>query len=140
MCGMKKFSIIDHTADVGVAACGGTREELFANAALGMFSIVGDPARVVPRQKRSIHAAAANIESLLAAFLTELLYLFEIEHFMPCDLSVESVSDSDVRATVRGEPISYKHEIYTEIKAVTHHELKVQQSDSGWTATVIFDV
>ena len=37
---VKRFQIIEHTADVGMIAYGRTLAEAFANAAYGMFSII----------------------------------------------------------------------------------------------------
>ena len=70
---VQPFEIVDHTADVGVRAYGATPEELFANAALGMFSIIGDVERVAPRETRDVRAEAEDVALLLAAFLGELL-------------------------------------------------------------------
>ena len=137
---MHKFEILDHTADIGVAAYGATLEELFANAALGMFTIVGDPTRVAPREEREVHVRSDDIESLLAAFLAELLYLFEVGRFMPHRTVVQAVSDNEIRATVHGEPVSPLHDLTTDIKAVTHHGLLVEKRDDLWRATVLFDV
>ena len=36
------FEIIEHTAEIGIAARGGALEEAFANAARGMFSLMID--------------------------------------------------------------------------------------------------
>ncbi|PIU56057.1 MAG: protein archease, partial [Chloroflexi bacterium CG07_land_8_20_14_0_80_51_10] len=36
---MQNFEIIDHTADVGIVAYGDSVEEVFINAAYGMFSL-----------------------------------------------------------------------------------------------------
>lgn len=136
----RRFEIIDHTADVGLAAYGATCEELFANAALGMFSVIGDAARVRPAETRRVHVRADGLESLLAVFLSELLYQLEVDRFVPHDVEVESISDAEVRAVVHGEPLAPRHELHTEIKAVTHHGLTVEKTDEGWRATVLFDV
>ena len=137
---MRRFEITDHTADVGITAYGATLEELFANAALGMFSIVGDPGKVSPRETREVDVRAQGRESLLAAFLSELLYLFEVERFVTHDAQVTKVSDTEVTATARGEAIGPHHDLYTEIKAVTHHGLRVEQVGDMWEADVLFDI
>jgi len=137
---MRRFEIIEHTADVGIAAYGKSREELFANAAIGMFHIIGDQAQVEPHLARQIHVHADDQELLLAAFLSELLYLFEVEHFVLHDAAITRLSDTEVEATLHGEPISSKHDLCAGIKAVTHHDLTVTNQDGVWRATVLFDV
>jgi len=137
---MQPFEIIDHTADVGLAAHGATREQLFANAALGMATIIGDIDKVRETETREVHVTASDIAALLATFLSELLYLLEVEHFVCRRADVESVTETDVRATAYGEPISPEHDLHTEIKAVTHHDLTVEQRNDAWHATVLFDI
>ena len=137
---MQPFEIIDHTADVGLAARGASREELFANAALGMMSIIGNRDTVNDAETRAVRATADDPAALLAAFLGELLYLLEVDQFVCRRVDVESVSDTDVQATAYGEPLGPHHELETEIKAVTHHNLTVEQQDNAWHATVLFDV
>ena len=138
--GGSMFEILDHTADVGVSADGATREELFESAATGMFSIIGDTDTVDPAVPREISVAAQDLPHLLAEFLKELLYIFSVEQLMVSKVNVESCSDTHVRAAAYGEPISPKHSLYTEIKAVTHHQLAAGKDDGTWKATVLFDI
>lgn len=137
---MNKFEIIDHTADVGITATGDTLEELFENAALGMFHVIGGVDGVKPAGTREVRLAADDVESLLAAFLAELLYMLDAEHFVTHHADVRHISDREVRADVHGEPLSPRHRLDTEIKAVTHHDLEVRKGRDGWHATVLFDV
>jgi SHS2 domain-containing protein len=134
------FDIIDHTADVGVSATGAGLDELFAQAALGMFSIIGDPSQVSATEVREVRAEADDVELLLAGFLSELLYLFEVEHFMVGRVDVQDISETAVRAKAHGEAASQKHRLTTEIKAVTHHNLAVERQNDGWHASVLFDI
>ncbi len=137
---MQPFEIIDHTADIGLAARGATREELFANAALGMMSIIGDAENINEAETRPVRVTADDPAALLAAFLGELLFLLEVDRFVTRRVDVESVTDTNVRATAHGEPLGPHHELETEIKAVTHHDLSVEQRGDTWHATVLFDV
>ena len=43
---MKKYELIDHTADVGVKAFGNNLSECFENAAKAMFDIITDSSEV----------------------------------------------------------------------------------------------
>ena len=65
---MAKFELIDHTADVGVAAYGDSLEELFENAAMGMFSVIADAEKVSAAETRTVEVMAEGRESLLVAW------------------------------------------------------------------------
>jgi SHS2 domain-containing protein len=44
-------------------------------------------------------------------------------------------------ATVHGEPLDpSRHPIDTEIKAVTYHQIAVEQTNGRWQTRVIFDL
>ena len=43
---MKRYELIDHTADVGLRAFGKTLPELFRNAAIGLFEMMTDLEKV----------------------------------------------------------------------------------------------
>ncbi len=137
---MEPFEIIDHTADVGIAARGETPEELFANAAAGMFSIITDPNNVEPRTSRPVTVSGSDRADLLVAFLNELLFLLETDRFITRRVEFDRLTETELAAVIHGEFIGPKHELETEIKAVTRHELTVEQRADAWHATVLFDI
>ncbi len=137
---MEPFEIIDHTADVGIAARGETPEDLFANAAAGMFSIITDPDNVEPRTSRPVTVSGSDRADLLVAFLNELLFLFETDRFITRRVEFDRLTETELAAVAHGEAIGPQHELETEIKAVTRHELAVEQRADDWHATVLFDI
>jgi SHS2 domain-containing protein len=51
------------------------------------------------------------------------------------------MKSGQIVAQLQGEPYdSDKHQLKTEIKAVTYHGLSVEKTVRGWKAKVIFDV
>ena len=72
---MKKYELIDHTADVGMKAYGKTLAEAFENAAQGMFDIITDNSEIESMGQYDIQLEAPNIEQLLVDWLSELLFL-----------------------------------------------------------------
>lgn len=137
---MRKYDITDHTADIGLIAYGGSRKEVFANAALGMLELINDRSRVRPREERRIAVEADDSAGLLAAFLSELLYLLEVERFATHHVTVDAVSDTKAAGVAHGEPVAPHHEFRTAVKAVTHHDLEVKKTSGGWQARVLFDI
>ncbi len=135
------FEIVEHTADVGVRATGVDLPELVANVARGMCSIVADPDTVRPGTAVAVRASGDNHEDLMVHWLNELLYIIDAKHFLFCDFTVESVTDTNVKAKAWGEELDHsRHDIRTEVKAATYHELSVKKQDAGWTAFVLFDI
>lgn len=138
---MEPYTFFEHTADIGVEAYGRDLPELFENAALAMAEIICDPKTVEPLETKKVEVEAEDKESLLVGWLNEIIYLIEAENLLFSRFEVRSLNDNELRAEVTGEPIGEeKHEIKTEIKAATYHELKIDRQGSGWLARVIFDI
>lgn len=139
--GEPRFELLEHTADTGIRAYGKTLEDVFANCALGMISIILEPERVHPREEVEIEAGGRDLESTLVAWLEEILFLVEGEGMAFRGFEVEKVEDDSVKGKGRGEPLDpSRHEIKGEIKAPTYHRIRVARERDGWTAQVIFDV
>jgi SHS2 domain-containing protein len=111
-----------------------------AEAAKGLTSLIVDLAGVEPRQDASFRIAGKDLDYLLFDWLNELVYLLDREHLVFSQFSV-TVSETGLIATCRGEPIdSTRHQLEHEVKAVTYHDLKVEQVEDGWVAEVILDI
>lgn len=138
------FEIIEDlvSGDYAFAARGETLEELFASCAAACFSAMTDLDRVDSALSRTIDIGAEGFEDLLFNFLAELIYLKDTEKifFSEFDMEIDPGKYS-LKGIARGESINYnKHEIRTDVKAVTYHNLKVWQTDDGYEARVILDL
>ena len=139
---MKPYEIIEHTADIGIRASGRSPEELFSRMAEGMFSLIVPPEQIRAVETRRIRVQADGWETLLVAWLRELLYRFDTEHFLGKEFQISRLSPVLLEAAVSGEKLDPgRHPLGREVKAVTYCDLSVQQTASGvWTAQVIFDI
>jgi SHS2 domain-containing protein len=135
------FETFDHTADVGLRIRAADLDTLFADAARAMFSVMaGDLAAVRPREEVRIALEADELDALLREWLGELLYMFHVRKLVFSDFSV-SVCQRGLQGSARGEPMdAARHQLDVEIKAVTWHGLKVEQTNDGWLAEVIVDI
>ena len=137
---MPKFEVIDHTADVGIAAYGSDMREAFSNAAHGMFSLVADLEGVEKNASRVVEVAAPDREALLVAWLNELLYLFDVDRIIFSDFEIHELDETRLRATARGEQVDVsRHHLRTGVKAATYHSLEIAEGD-GIRIQVILDV
>ena len=136
----KEFEIIDHTADVGIIAYGTDMSQAFANAARALFSLITELDAVEEALSRDIELTAADEESLLVAWLNELIYLFDTEQIIFKRFDIIQFAPTHLKARVYGEKVDRaKHQLKTGIKAATYHGLKVEQNDGG-RVQVIFDI
>ncbi|MFQ5770116.1 MAG: archease [bacterium] len=138
---LPKFRYIDHTADVGLKIYGANLAELFSNAALGLFEIIANLDKVYPYSERLINVEATDRAALLVRWLSELNYLFFTEGEIYKEFEIVNISNTKITSRIKGEKIDEaRHEIYTEVKAVTYHDLYIKQIAQGWEAQVIFDL
>ena len=137
----KRCKTFDHTADIGLAATADTLGELFEAMAEGLAELICPIAQVEPRQKRQIRAEAEDIEALAVDFLSQVMVTIETERFAIAAVAVEEIDHTHVRARIVGEPLDpARHELDTEVKAVTYHQLSVVCDAGRWMARVILDV
>lgn len=134
------YEFFEHTADVGLTATGHTLEALFEHAAQGLVELIAENSRLAPVETRAVSLTEDAVEDLLRAWLTQLLVWFDAERFVPVAYAV-AVSETAVKGTVRGERFDpSRHVCGTEVKGVTRHQFRVEQTPDGWTARIIFDV
>lgn len=138
---MKKYELIDHTADVAIKAYGKTLSEAFENAAKGMFDIITDSSEIENIGQYDIELEADNLEELLVDWLSELLFLNSANNlvfgFFKVDLDEKK---NKLSAKVFGEKFNIsKHKAGAEIKAVTYHMLEVK-SKKPYHVQILFDI
>lgn len=131
----------EHTADLGLRARASALDTVFAEAATALFSaIVEDLATVRPVQLVELDLAGDDREYLLFDWLRTLLFHFDAEHLLFSRFEV-TLSDGGLSGKAWGEPIDRsRHELSHEVKAITYHGLKVEQTADGWLAEVIVDI
>jgi SHS2 domain-containing protein len=136
-----RFEILEHPADVGFRAYGATLEELFANAALALISIAGDLEVIEERERREIEATGSDTESLLYAWLAEIVAVADADPLVLRRVEVQSIGKGRVTGVAYGERYDHdRHRAGTAIKAVTYHKFFVKQSPTGWIAEVFLDL
>jgi SHS2 domain-containing protein len=135
------LKFVDHTADAGIAVEAPDLARLFERAAWGMFSVTTDVAVARPTETSRISIDAPDRVALLVRWLSELNYRHVTEHRILSKFEVVALSEQHLEADVSGEIFdSARHTIFTEIKAVTFHDLQLERDEHGWKARIIFDL
>jgi SHS2 domain-containing protein len=136
----RNFIIIDHTADTGIIAYGTDLKQAFANAAKGMFSLITDLRKISEKTYKNVSVKAADRDSLLVAWLNELIYIFDTEQLLFKKFEINGFTDTGLEASVYGEKADpHRHILKTGIKSTTYHMLQIKHNN-GYQVRVIFDV
>ncbi len=138
---MKPFEILNHTADIRIKAYGRDLKELFQNAAFGMFEILADLEGITTSTELEIKAEAPDKEELLIEWLDELLYNFCTKYIIFSEFNITELTDTNLTAKVKGRFIGEnKNRLRTEIKAVTRHDLHIEEKKGHYEVQIVFDV
>ncbi len=139
-----KYEFLYHIADAKFRAYGSTMEEAFENAALAMFNVMIETKNLKPQEARDIELTSPDIKLLLADWLSELLYLFEVDEIVFREFKIERIENTgegfSLSGRAWGEPLDLsRHSFDTQVKAVTLHELEVREKDGGFCVQVVVD-
>lgn len=138
------YQILDHTADKGVRAWGRTLEELIENASRGMYRLVIDPEGKQADVRIPIHVEVPDPldrSDLLVKWLRELIYLTDVKKVVFTDFKVHRVTDTAVEGEAHGMFVEDNSLLDgAPVKAVTYHQLRLEQTPDGWETEFYVDV
>jgi len=144
------FELREHTADVAVEATAPDLSTLFGDVANGLAAVSCDEIpNPVPdtAEPFDVDVDAESRTALLFDYLDQLIYERDVRSVLPVDnrVRVERADDATagksewtVSGTYRGIPLAELDA--REVKAVTYSEMRVEETESGWIAYVVFDV
>ena len=136
---MKRYQLIEHTADVGLIAYGQTLAEAFGNAAYGMFSIIAELRTVREVEFRRLEVREKDLDSLLFEWLNRLIYFLDVDMLLLKRFDISDLDENRLKAVCYGEKYDpSRHHLKTGVKSATYHMLKVDREKNQ--VRVIFDI
>jgi SHS2 domain-containing protein len=135
------YEYLDISGDAGLRLSGGTLEEVFKDAAVGMYSLITDIDEVREESEIRVEAESHSPEGLLVSWLNELIFQFDTYGFVGRRVAIEELGDRRIAARIAGEEFDpARHERRLLLKAATYHNLRLERMDGGWQVEVIFDI
>ncbi|MCP4631475.1 MAG: archease [candidate division Zixibacteria bacterium] len=129
------------TADAAFEVSAADLKQLFELSAEAMFNIIMDIDKVPPTAGSRVNLKSDSLEELLYLFLSELLYLKDINQMIYSNFCVNINGCYDLNAVVSGEKfekIGISPKI--DIKAVTYYNFKVERRGDDYYAVVVVDL
>jgi len=126
------YRFVPHTADIAVELRARSETGLYQAGVDALRALLVGQSPVAPAEERPIPRRGADPTTRLIHFLSDVLYLYDTTRFLPARVSPTGI---------RGEPLDpARHDAQREVKAVTHHGALVEQDETGYRTTIVFDV
>jgi SHS2 domain-containing protein len=133
------FFEVSHTADVKIRATAPTLETLFSEALAALMQVLYGPDRN-GGEKREIAIDAEDTESLLRDFLSEVLFIAEVDGLVFSGAKIH-IQGCHLTATLDGEPFDRRrHALGTEVKGISYSGLVITHDANGYMLDIVFDV
>lgn len=133
------FRFLEHTADVRAECEAATFDGLLEEAAHALYATALTHIGNARSETRAFVLCAASREERLIRWLQEWIFLLETERFVAVHFTFEPMDDDAVSIRASGYLCS-EDDRAMEIKSATYHGLEVEQSETGWSVRVVFDV
>lgn len=133
------FAEVSHTADVKIHAVSPTQEGIFSDAFCALMLVLYGPDRCGGTRKEIV-LEAEDGEALLRDFLSEVLYLSEVEGLVFADADIR-IDGYRISAVLNGEPFDRcRHAAGTEVKGISYSGLAITRDANGYMLDIVFDV
>ena len=126
---------IEHTGEVELAIVAASEAGVFEEALRALAELVGRERRGKP-VRYTVDVSAGDRGLLLVEFLSEILFLVEVERFVPERMLTFELHDDRLLATVEGRRGRPSHLV----KAVTLSSLEFRRDSEAWIGRVVLDV
>lgn len=140
-----RFIEEEATADIAFEARGRDAGELFRSAGDAVMRVMIDNLEAIePHETRVIEIENNDLDLLLLDLLQNLIYYKDAEQLLlrVTEVRLSRLVDGwHLRALAKGERLDpARHHQMVDVKAVTLHNLVVEQVGGGWRAHVVLDI
>ena len=131
------FEEVEHTADWAYRVWAESLPELFIEAVKGLYSLAGVELAPQPRTELEISLRGIDRESLLIAWLNEILHYHDSEGLGFDRFEILELDKTNLRARIAGgQTVQW----LKDIKAATYHNLAINSTATGFEVTIVLDV
>lgn len=139
------YSFFDHTADVGIEACGKTLPDLFSDVAEAMSFVMGAPVKKKPDGSLFFEIESEGVENLLFDFVSEIVFLTDSKCILPRGFkSLKIIKTEKLRYTLKSQMnfnvIEPATKLRNNIKGATYNGLSVEKKNGRYCGRLVLDV
>jgi SHS2 domain-containing protein len=132
------FEELSHTADIKIRVHAHTLEKLFSDTFKALMQVcMENRSGRIPYE---IEIESSDYESLLTDFLSEVLFVSEVESLVFSEARIR-IDGFSLTAELRGELFDpVRHSGGSEVKGISYSGLAITHNEKGFMLDIIFDV
>ena len=140
------YEFLNHPADVWVHAWGKTFEEAIENCVYALMETMFEGNIIENKITREISVEENTKGSLLVAFLSEFLYIFDTEYLIFNHVKIDQIVKNssgklEIHAVGQGEVFdASKHIPDIEVKAITYSYLEIKETKKRTDIKIVYDI
>ena len=127
-------------------AKGKTLEEAFTQTAYSLMATISpNLKKISPNVEKTLKIRAEDKQALLFDFLSEFLYIFDVDGLIFSEINVNYIKKIDdeyeLQANMKGEKFSRAiHELGIEVKAITYSFMNIEEKVNNVEINIVFDI
>jgi SHS2 domain-containing protein len=135
------YRTIDHTADLGIVVQAVSVESLLKEAARALSELIVGKRVFKSVEEIRISVSGSDWPDLMINWLRELLYQWNGKNRVPGPVDIRKMERFALEAAVMVDNTPCEpHDVLNDIKAVTYHQISVENQAADWQARIIFDI
>jgi SHS2 domain-containing protein len=136
------FEFLDHPSETLIRVRASTPSEVFRDAAIALFEIMTDTARIKPEVSYEVKANSTERHLLLIDWLNDLIFLHEAKNLFlsEFEISVQKNDDWGLQGVVKGEKVQAHHERRSHAKSATYGQLQWIENEHGHEVLFVVDI
>lgn len=138
---MRGFRQLSHTADVKIEAWGADISIALVECVRGFTSVVTEVATIDANEEHAVAMSADTREKLLYDLIDQLVYLKDTAAFLASDATFVVSNDGgtwQLTGTLRGRSL-HGHQL-DDVKAMTYHDMKIEETIGKVTIVYVVDL
>lgn len=138
------YIFLEHTADVGIEVKAKNLREAFLEAVWGLLELIFNKSFKdldCENNFEILEISSNDLESLLVDTLNEVLFLIDSQKIIPLKPEITEMSNNFLK--MKYKPLEYDYSnfpMHIYVKAITYHQLEINQSNEATTIKFYLDI
>ena len=135
-----EYEFLEHTADIKYRAYGKDLNGAMENAARALFSVMTDLEHASKKEKFEIELQENDKEELVVEFLSTLLSEMEVRELVLSDVKIVNLMEFKGKWLLKATAFGEKKRPRDSVKAVTYHDLLIEEKPGKAMIQIVLDV